>query len=138
MNHFTHGLQSLATLLVIMKLASYVPELTLRPDPQSGFKPSIYTPLTLPFHIPVFFTAPIVALLTGIAVFLGLEEGYSFTAALCIAILQWPADSFEQFTKQPWRSTSLSEFWGKRWHAVIIQFHLLLMADVFTAFYWDV
>jgi len=83
--------------------------------------PSIHKQLSLPIPIPPEITAPILTIVTGAGVFMILEVAYSLSAAFAINVLGCPADYFKEFSKTPWKATSLSDFWGKRWHRVIVQ-----------------
>lgn len=56
-----------------------------------------------------------------------LSVGFAFYSALCagyhlVAVLGMlvgvPAEEWPQFSHAPWRSTSLSDFWGRRWHQI--------------------
>lgn len=52
--------------------------------------------------------------------------GYHVMAFIGVAVLGESSSEWPRLMNQPWRSTSLLEFWGKRWHQVDIEraFHL--------------
>ncbi|KAG8216341.1 hypothetical protein J3R82DRAFT_6417 [Butyriboletus roseoflavus] len=70
---------------------------------------------TLPFHLR-YFRSSIITIICSLATYSLLQMAYDVCTVLGILILgqdpaQWPP-GFDA----PWRSTSLAEFWGRRWH----------------------
>lgn len=59
-----------------------------------------------------------ISLLSGLVVFLALEAAYSIATAIafCIPGAHRQPPLWPPLTDRPWCSTSLVEFWGKRWH----------------------
>lgn len=56
-----------------------------------------------------------------------LSVGFAFYSALCAGyhllavigmLLGVPAEEWPQFSRAPWASTSLTDFWGRRWHQI--------------------
>ncbi|KAF8554429.1 hypothetical protein OG21DRAFT_1412637 [Imleria badia] len=80
---------------------------------------------TLPFPVR-YLRASIISIFTAIATYAGMRTVYDLCTILAIILLgqdhaQWPP-AFDA----PWRATSLSDFWGRRWHQFWRQVFLLL------------
>lgn len=70
---------------------------------------------TLPFHVR-YLRATIISLLGSSAIYAFLQMNYDLCTIVGILVLgqdpaQWPP-GFDS----PWRSTSMVQFWGRRWH----------------------
>jgi hypothetical protein len=77
---------------------------------------TIFLPSLPPLHR--YTRSSFISLLSGFIVYCAIQIGYDFST-LCGVVLfrqyptQWPP-----LFNEPWRSTSLSQFWAKRWHQV--------------------
>ena len=70
---------------------------------------------TLPFHAK-YLRASVISALTVVAIYAGIQTWYDTCTIIGVFILgqdpaQWPP-AFDA----PWRATSLSDLWGRRWH----------------------
>ncbi|KAF8552008.1 hypothetical protein OG21DRAFT_1444205 [Imleria badia] len=70
--------------------------------------------------------ATIITTLTALAIYTVLQMGYDLASIPAILVLgqdpaQWPP-AFDA----PWRATSLSNFWGRRWHQLLRHIFLVL------------
>jgi hypothetical protein len=82
-------------------------------SPRGG---SIYDPSLPPIHS--FIRANLIAFLGGLLVWAIIQTVYELSTLIGVGILnqhplQWPP-----LFDSPWLSTSLSEFWAKRWHQI--------------------
>ncbi|KAF8551998.1 hypothetical protein OG21DRAFT_1416889 [Imleria badia] len=80
---------------------------------------------TLPFPVQ-YLRASIITTLTALAIYAVLQMSYDLSIIPAILVLgqdpaQWPP-AFDA----PWRATSLSDFWGRRWHQVLRHIFLIL------------
>lgn len=81
-------------------------------DPKGGtsiFDPSL-PPLT--HYIYAFWTT----LMTGLFSYAAMDSAYLFGTVTSCLLFGKPASQWPPFSDRPYLSTSLAEFWGKRWH----------------------
>jgi hypothetical protein len=72
------------------------------------------TPLEMP--CPTFLTESVITLAVGTTVWQGLVGGYHLFALIAI-LAGWEVESWEvDLMDQPWKSESLLDMWGRRWH----------------------
>lgn len=60
----------------------------------------------------------IVTFLSGLCAYLVIEQVYQMHAALFTALFQQHPSQWPPLFDSPWLSTSLTSFWGRRWHQV--------------------
>jgi hypothetical protein len=58
----------------------------------------------------------ILTTLTGFAVYLGIDCQYHVATLIAIVVFQQPPSLWPPISDQPYRSTSLNQFWSTRWH----------------------
>jgi hypothetical protein len=80
---------------------------------------------TLPFLVR-YLRASIISIFTAIAIYASQQMGYDLGTILGVLVLgqdpaQWPPVS-----DAPWRATSVSDFWGRRWHQLFRHTFLIL------------
>ncbi|KAH7926245.1 hypothetical protein BV22DRAFT_1009446 [Leucogyrophana mollusca] len=63
-----------------------------------------------------YFRSSIIATMTAFGVYNVLQCGYELTTIAGIILLRQEYDQWPRAFEAPWTSTSLREFWGKRWH----------------------
>jgi hypothetical protein len=51
--------------------------------------------------------------------YFSMQCGYQFLAIVCIVLFQQHPSQWPPIFDSPWLSTSLSEFWGRRWHQLM-------------------
>ncbi|KAF9238543.1 hypothetical protein BU15DRAFT_62509 [Melanogaster broomeanus] len=60
-------------------------------------------------------------IISGVAmlmIYFGIEWYYHLLATLCVIVFQQHPSQWPPLLDSPWLSTSLSEFWGRRWHQI--------------------
>ncbi|KAL4071676.1 hypothetical protein V8B97DRAFT_2023805 [Scleroderma yunnanense] len=62
-------------------------------------------------------------------VYFALEWAYHSLAIICIVIFHQHPSQWPPLFDKPWLSTSLSEFWGRRWHQVL-RYHFSLLGGI--------
>ncbi|KAG8212916.1 hypothetical protein J3R82DRAFT_11271 [Butyriboletus roseoflavus] len=87
---------------------------------------------TLPFHMR-YFRSSVISIMCCVAIYSLTQMSYDICTVLGILILgqdpaQWPP-GFEA----PWRSTSLAQFWGRRWHQWLR--HIFLVMGGYPLFF---
>jgi Membrane bound O-acyl transferase family len=77
---------------------------------------TIFDPSLPPFHR--YARSSLITMLSGLVIYCAIRLCYDF-CTLCGIILfrQYPAQ-WPPIFNQPWQSTSVSDFWAKRWHQV--------------------
>jgi hypothetical protein len=83
------------------------------------------TPLEMP--CPSLLTETVITLAVGTTVWQGLVGGYHLFAFMAI-LVGWEVESWEvDLMDQPWKSESLLDMWGRRWHQL---FRVCLVSHV--------
>ena len=57
-----------------------------------------------------------VSLLSGLVIYCAIQVGYDFCTLIGIILFRQYPSQWPPIFNEPWRSTSLSEFWAQRWH----------------------
>ncbi|KAG1887647.1 hypothetical protein F4604DRAFT_1570826 [Suillus subluteus] len=70
---------------------------------------------SLPPHLR-YLRSSIIATLCAFSIYSGLQIGYELTVVPCVLLLRQHPDQWPPSFDSPWRSTSLREFWSRRWH----------------------
>ncbi|KAG1741536.1 uncharacterized protein EDB91DRAFT_1130985 [Suillus paluster] len=70
---------------------------------------------SLPPHLR-YLRSSMVATLCAFGVYSVLQAGYELTAGLCVLLFRHHPDQWPPSFDSPWGSTSLREFWSRRWH----------------------
>ena len=70
---------------------------------------------TLPFHLR-YVRSSIIALIGAIAVYAMLQMTYDLCTLVGVLLLRQDPAQWPPGFDSPWRSTSLTQFWGRRWH----------------------
>ncbi|KAG1849683.1 hypothetical protein DFJ58DRAFT_716901 [Suillus subalutaceus] len=70
---------------------------------------------SLPPHLR-YLRSSIIATLCAFSSYSGLQIGYELTVVLCVLLLRQHPDQWPPSFDSPWRSTSLRDFWSRRWH----------------------
>lgn len=73
---------------------------------------------TLPPHLEIL-RAVFVSFLTVWMAYFAIQWGYQCLAIVCITLFQQLPSQWPPLFDAPWLSTSLSEFWGRRWHQML-------------------
>ena len=60
-----------------------------------------------------------VSFFTAWMAYFSMQCGYQFLAIVCIVMFQQCPSQWPPLFDSPWLSTSLSEFWGRRWHQMM-------------------
>jgi len=76
-----------------------------------------------------------VAFLTAWMAYFMLQWGYQFVAIVCIILFQQRPSQWPPLFDSPWLSTSLSDFWGRRWHQMIRDVALNLGGQPFNCLF---
>ncbi|EIW69062.1 hypothetical protein TREMEDRAFT_15322, partial [Tremella mesenterica DSM 1558] len=91
-----------------------------------------YTPFS--FNSPVWLVELSMELSVGLAVYLGLSQGYHFLAALAVGSGMWETESWEvDLFDSPWKADSVLDLWGKRWHQ-LFRHHFTLLSSLLLRF----
>ena len=64
-----------------------------------------------------------------------LQSGHQFVAIVCIVVLQQRPSQWPPLFDSPWLSTSLSDFWGRRWHQMLRDIALNLGSQPFNCLF---
>ncbi|KAG2127900.1 uncharacterized protein EDB93DRAFT_196437 [Suillus bovinus] len=70
---------------------------------------------SLPPHLR-YLRSSIIATLCAFGIYSILQAAHELTVALCVLLLRQHPDQCPPSFDSPWRSTSLREFWSRRWH----------------------
>lgn len=70
---------------------------------------------SLPF-VQRYLRSTLITYLAGLTVCLGIQIGFYFMSIIGVAVFHNTPESWPPIFDAPWVSTSLSEFWAKRWH----------------------
>jgi hypothetical protein len=123
--HFLLGLRSLWVIDFLLTLERYVASTTLgnphgTPHAVETFVHSntilLFPETSLEFPCPTLLTETVITISVGTTVWQGLVGGYHMFAvgALCMG---WEVEAWEvDLMNQPWKSDSLLDIWGRRWH----------------------
>jgi len=76
-----------------------------------------------------------VTLLTVWAAYFVLQSSYQSWAIVCIVLFQQHPSQWPPLFDSPWLSTSLSDFWGRRWHQMIRDLALNLGSQPFNCLF---
>ena len=80
---------------------------------------------TLPFLVR-YFRASIISTFTGFGVYALTQMGYNLDIIPAILILGQDPTQWPPVSDAPWRATSVSDFWGRRWHQLFRHIFLVL------------
>ncbi|TBU50604.1 hypothetical protein BD309DRAFT_944293 [Dichomitus squalens] len=83
--------------------------------------------LYLPALSPVlrYIVATALHVLAGFVIILGIEMWYDIASLVGVGVFQQSPSSWPPFHDEPWFSSSLHEFWSKRWHQALRQTFLV-------------
>ena len=70
---------------------------------------------TLPFLVR-YLRASIISILTGFGIYASTHMGYDLNTVAAVLVLGQDPAQWPPLFDAPWRATSLSDFWGRRWH----------------------
>ncbi|KAG1849682.1 hypothetical protein DFJ58DRAFT_450088 [Suillus subalutaceus] len=70
---------------------------------------------SLPPHLR-YLRSSIIATLCAFCIYSGLQTCYELTVIPCVLLLRQHPDQWPPSFDSPWRSTSLRDFWSRRWH----------------------
>ncbi|KAG1887648.1 hypothetical protein F4604DRAFT_1645520 [Suillus subluteus] len=70
---------------------------------------------SLPSHLR-YLRSSTIATLCAFGIYSVLQAAYELTVVLCVLLLRQHPDQCPPSFDSPWRSTSLREFWSRRWH----------------------
>lgn len=70
---------------------------------------------SLPLHFR-YLRSSTIATLCAFGAYTILRAAYELTAVLCVLLFRQHPDQWPPSFDSPWRSTSLREFWSRRWH----------------------
>jgi hypothetical protein len=74
-----------------------------------------------PLRTPILHIfATITTYFVGLTIYQALCYGYHLVAILGMVVLGEEGEEWPVLMRKPWRATSLSDFWGRRWHAVSV------------------
>ena len=91
---------------------------TLSPDTFGSLNGGSFFDHTLPPFLELSRSVFVSVLSLCIGYF-SMQCGYQFLAIVCIVLFQQRPSQWPPFFDHPWLSTSLSEFWGRRWHQML-------------------
>jgi len=63
-----------------------------------------------------YFMSTYVTFLAGIVIYLAIDIPYAFHSLLGINVLGQKPEEWPPVSDCPWKATSLTDFWGRRWH----------------------
>ena len=80
---------------------------------------------TLPFLVR-YLRASIISTFAAIAIYASPQMGYDIGTILAVLVLGQDPAQWPPVFDAPWRATSLSDFWGRRWHQLLRHMFLVL------------
>ena len=81
--------------------------------------------VSLPFHLR-FLRTTVISALTIIWLYAGFQACYDLCTLLGVLVLRQGPAQWPPFFDAPWRATSLTDFWGRRWHQLLRRTSLAL------------
>lgn len=76
--------------------------------------------------IPRYVLASVISFFLGCVIYLFIDTSYTLLALVAVLFLQNDPSYWPPVFNSPWLSTSLADFWGRRWHQVFR--HIFLTA----------
>ncbi|KAF8552916.1 hypothetical protein OG21DRAFT_1324459 [Imleria badia] len=80
---------------------------------------------TLPFHVR-YFRSSIISILGCFSIYAAFEMVYNSCTIIGVLFLRQDPAQWPPGFDSPWRATSLSDFWGRRWHQWLRHIFLVL------------
>ena len=80
---------------------------------------------TLPFLVR-YLRASIISVFAALEIYAGVQMWYNFAIVPAILVLGQDPAQWPPLFDAPWRATSVSDFWGRRWHQLFRHMFLVL------------
>jgi len=80
---------------------------------------------TLPFLVR-YLRASLITIVVGFVIYASTQMGYNLATATATLVLGQDPAQWPPISDSPWRATSVSDFWGRRWHQLFRHVFLTL------------